>query len=66
MTITVNGEERDVAAGATVADVLAALGLSPKTVLVQRNDDIIERAEFDNTHLSDGDALELVRLVGGG
>lgn len=66
MIITVNGEKKDVAAGATVLDLLTGMGLNNKTMIVQRNDDIVERSTYASTVLFEGDALELVRMVGGG
>lgn len=66
MIITLNGESRDVAPGATVSALLHALGVNPKVVVVQRNDEIVERNAFDATLVHEGDQLELVRFVGGG
>jgi len=42
--ITLNGEERDVDAGGTVADLLAELKLNPGLVVVERNREILERS----------------------
>jgi thiamine biosynthesis protein ThiS len=66
MTIVVNGEAREYAQATTVNDLIAQLGLNPKTIVVQRNDDIVDRASFDAAALNDGDRIELVRFVGGG
>ena len=66
MKIIVNGESRDCAAQSSVLDILQALGINPKTVVVQRNEDIVDRESFGSTLLIDGDTLELVRFVGGG
>jgi thiamine biosynthesis protein ThiS len=64
--ITLNGESRDVAPGITVTALLEQLGVNPKVVVVQRNDEIVERIDFDATTIHDGDQVELVRFVGGG
>jgi thiamine biosynthesis protein ThiS len=66
MQIHVNGETRDLPAGSTVRDLLATLGLNPKTVAVLRNDDIVPCDEQAQTPLVEGDTLEIVRFVGGG
>ena len=42
------------------------LGLKPDGTVVQINDSIVERERFDATLLSEGDHVELVRIVGGG
>jgi thiamine biosynthesis protein ThiS len=66
MDIVVNGEARTLEEGATVQTLVDALGLRAGTVVVQRNDEIVERAKFEATPLSAGDTVEIVRLVGGG
>ena len=66
MQIIVNGENRDLTADTTVAALLNSLALNAKLVVVQCNEDIVERAAFSDTLLTDGDVLEIVRFVGGG
>lgn len=65
MRITVNGEARELPEGATVAELVAALGISGP-VAVERNRDVVPRAEHATTRLADGDQLEVVHFVGGG
>jgi len=64
--ITVNGAPRKVAAGTTVADLIAELGLGDRKVAVERNRDVVPRARHDEVRLETGDRLELVTYVGGG
>lgn len=66
MQITVNGESRDVAPDTTVQALVESFGLDGKTVVVQRNEDIVERGDYAATLLEDGDNLDLIRFVGGG
>jgi len=65
LKLTINGEDRDVAA-ATVLALLEELGLNPKATVVEQNGEIVERAAYGGTALADGNVLELVRIVGGG
>jgi sulfur carrier protein len=65
MKIQVNGNEREVADGLTVAALIAELGLSGP-VAVERNRDVVPRAEHATTTLAEGDRLEIVHFVGGG
>ncbi len=65
-TIVVNGESRPFRAGQTVAELLRELGLDSRQVAVERNRDIVPRAEHGQTVLADGDQLEVVTFVGGG
>jgi sulfur carrier protein len=64
--IIVNGAARQVTAGATVAQLLADLGLAGRRVAVERNRDIVPRARHADVRLQPGDRLELVTFVGGG
>jgi sulfur carrier protein len=64
--ITVNGERRTVVTGATVADLLTDLGLTHGRVAVERNREVVPRAEHPRCPLEAGDRLEIVTFVGGG
>jgi thiamine biosynthesis protein ThiS len=64
--ITVNGQSRQIAAGATVADLIAELGFAGKPIAVERNRAVIPKKTHAETALEDGDHLELVTFVGGG
>ena len=66
MQVVANGKPVDVCDGATVGDLLAALGLGSKWVLVERNGEPVPRAALGTTELAEGDRLELVRAVAGG
>ena len=66
MLVTVNGDDIEVADGATVVDLLTQLGLGSKWVVVERNGDPVERRDHASTVLGPGDTLELVRAVAGG
>jgi len=65
LKLTINGQDREVAA-ATVWGLLEELGLHPQGTVVERNREIVDREAYREIHLSEGDVLELVRLVGGG
>jgi thiamine biosynthesis protein ThiS len=64
--IRVNGEEREIAAGISVAGLLDELKIRPGRVVVELNRNIVAREAHNATLLSDGDALEIVHFVGGG
>jgi sulfur carrier protein len=66
MRLTVNGTEKDVAAGATVDALLATLALRRDGVAVALNDDVVPRAEHATRTLNDGDRLEIIVAVAGG
>jgi sulfur carrier protein len=66
MRLTVNGTERDVAAGVTLDALLATLALRRDGVAVALNDDVVPRAEHATRTLNDGDRLEIIVAVAGG
>ena len=66
MKITLNGEPRELADGATVAALVATLEVAPALVAVELNSELVAKARRAETPLSDGDSVEIVTLVGGG
>ncbi len=66
MKLTINSETANFPEGLTVRELLEQLGLSKSFVAVERNREIVPYQTFAETVLADGDALELVTLVGGG
>ena len=66
IAIIVNGEPRDVAPGATLAALLAAIGLDLRKVAVERNEEIVPRSSYAEVALAPGDRLEIVHFIGGG
>ena len=64
--ITVNGEQRRVAGGISVAEMIGGLGLDPSRVAVERNLEIIPRSTLGEVRVEDGDDYEIVHFVGGG
>jgi sulfur carrier protein len=66
LALTVNGEPRRLPAPATLLDLLDALDLDARTVVVELNRKIVRRPRLSETSLLDGDHVELVHFVGGG
>ena len=66
MTLTINGETREVPNPATIAELLVHLGLTDGPVAVEVNREIIPRAQHATHGIHDGDTLEIVHMVGGG
>jgi len=66
ITVSVNGEPRTIAAGATIAAMLRELGLDPARVAVERNLAIVPRSTLGEAPVAAGDRFEIVHFVGGG
>jgi sulfur carrier protein len=62
----VNGEPRSVAIGHSVADLLRDLDIRSVAVAVERNRQVVRRAQHAETWLAEGDVIEIVQFVGGG
>ena len=63
--VKVNGIELDLA-GKTVSEYLATTNYDPRRIAVERNGDIVFKAQYAVTVIDDGDSLEIVSFVGGG
>jgi sulfur carrier protein len=64
--ICVNGEVRKVECGTSVAQLVAALGFEPKTLLIEYNREPLPRDRWPTTALAADDSLELFRVSAGG
>ena len=66
MFIRVNGDERNIAQGLTIAGLLADLGLRADRVAVEMNRAIVKQPQWAETEVPPGAELEIVQFVGGG
>lgn len=66
MEVRVNGEDRSVPRGISVAGLLEELEVDGRRVAVERNREIVQREERDDVTLEPGDVVEIVQFVGGG
>ena len=66
MKIQINGEDKQVVEGQSIAALLEQLQIRPGRVVVELNRAIISRETHGSTMLKDGDVLEIVHFVGGG
>lgn len=66
MRVQINGEERDIDAGATLASLVAELGLGERRIAVELNHGVVSRDRWSTVELRDRDLVEIVQFVGGG
>jgi thiamine biosynthesis protein ThiS len=66
MTVTINGETRQIPDGLSVAAMIEQLGMKGNRVAIERNLDILPRARWQETQVQPGDKFEIVHFVGGG
>ena len=66
MNITLNGEEKTLANGISLLELLKDLSLKPETVVIELNTEIIQPDAYSEQKLSEADSVEIIRFVGGG
>ena len=64
--IRFNDQPQPVAAGESVASLLAAQGVNPQGVAVALNGAVLPRGRWADTRLNDGDELHLFTAIAGG
>ncbi|MBO4332495.1 MAG: sulfur carrier protein ThiS [Paludibacteraceae bacterium] len=65
--ITVNGEKQEINTPISITELIKLNKVSqPEMVSVQVNEEFVDRAEFDNTKLNDGDSVDFLYFMGGG
>ena len=64
--VIINGATQPVPVGLNVSSLLAHLGIAGNRVAIERNLDVLPRAEWGQTAVLPGDTYEIVHLVGGG
>ena len=66
MRVELNGEPKELDEGTTLSALIERLALAPERVAVELNRDVVRRADWPATRLTDGDRVEIVHFVGGG
>jgi len=66
ISVTINGERRQLDAPINCAELIAKLDLAGKRVALERNGEIVPRSRHAEQRIVDGDRLEIVAAVGGG
>jgi sulfur carrier protein len=66
MTVTVNGQVREISDGTTVAALVAGLGTGGRGVAVAVNAEVVSRSQWDGTPLQPGDRVEVLGAAQGG
>ncbi|HEY4913777.1 MAG TPA: sulfur carrier protein ThiS [Candidatus Dormibacteraeota bacterium] len=66
ISLQINGKRVELERPTRLLAYLDQLGVNPRTVAVEHNGTIIERAGYDAVTLDQDDTVEIVRMVGGG
>jgi thiamine biosynthesis protein ThiS len=66
MRLSLNGREADAGGAQTVAELVGRFEMPPETILIEHNGVALHRREWPQKALSDGDRIEIIRVVAGG
>lgn len=66
MEIVVNGKRESIGQSMSILQYLSLKGLDPNRVVVEHNDHVVKKDDWDNVILKESDQLEVLRFVGGG
>jgi sulfur carrier protein len=66
MTLTVNGDPRELPPGTSLADLVTQLVASPQGVAAAVDGEVVRRRAWPDTRLADGSVVEIVTAVQGG
>jgi sulfur carrier protein len=66
INIIVNGKRDTVEQRTSLGDFLVFKKIDPAVAVVEINRSIVKKEDFDKTVLNSGDAVEVLRFVGGG
>ncbi|WP_328298215.1 sulfur carrier protein ThiS [Streptomyces sp. NBC_00435] len=66
VSVSVNGEPREIAAGTMLAAVVATLTQATKGVAAALNETVVPRGQWSCTSVADGDRVEVLTAVQGG
>ncbi|MER6079935.1 sulfur carrier protein ThiS [Streptomyces sp. 900105755] len=66
VTISVNGERREIAPGTALDSLVRSLTAAPSGVAAAVNETVVPRGQWATTGLADGDRVEVLTAVQGG
>ena len=66
ITITINGTQTTASSTDSILDIINQYKLNPSSVIVELNEHIIKKNDYETTKLNENDRIELIRYIGGG
>ena len=66
MKLIINGKEREVRSSKTVTELVQELKINAPNIAVALNYQVIPKSQYPETHVKEGDQIEIVHAVGGG
>lgn len=66
MRVTINGEDRELPEELTLDALIEQLALAPERLAIERNREVVRRADWPHIVLAEEDRIEIIHFVGGG
>ncbi|MEN9469487.1 MAG: hypothetical protein RL630_1220 [Verrucomicrobiota bacterium] len=66
MKIHINGDPRDFGDLKTLTDLVTALGLEPRMILIEHNGQATRRADWAKIPVAENDRVEILQVAAGG
>ena len=66
MTVTINGEIKELESEVTLDRLLELFSLPSKRIAVELNREVVRRTDWERIIVKDADKIEVVHFVGGG
>lgn len=66
MTITVNGEQREIQTETNLNELLENLALPSERIAIELNKSVVRKKDWASIKISDADKIEIIHFVGGG
>jgi thiamine biosynthesis protein ThiS len=66
LNLRINGEGREVADNLSLQELVTQLDLTPERIAIELNQNVVRRADWSSTLLTENDRVEIVHFVGGG
>ena len=63
--VRINGKEEEVV-GQSLSEYLSNANYDPRTIVIEINEEIISKNQYDDTIIRDGDIIEIISFMGGG
>jgi thiamine biosynthesis protein ThiS len=66
LRLIINGQEREIQSSINITELLLELEIKGSHLAVALNSQVIPRAKYETTTISENDKIEIVTAVGGG
>ncbi len=64
--VSINAESKEIPKNLNISQLLDFLKLKDYLLVVELNEEVVMRADWETTTVGEGDKLEIVKAIGGG